>query len=82
MTVEAVFEKQISFDVDFSVVNGNGSLSAKANGEPFMPTPETGGQPVEAESTLEFVAKPDQGQMVKGWTVTLGENGPAHRNHA
>lgn len=77
MTVEAVFEKQISFDVDFSVVNGNGSLSAKANGEPFMPTPETGGQPVEAESTLEFVAKPDQGQMVKGWTVTLGENGPA-----
>ena len=56
-----------SYAVTFSVNGGNGSLSAKLDGNNFT----TGGQ-VEHGKTLEFTAKPDTDYKAE-WSITGGE---------
>ena len=56
-----------SYTVTFSVNGGNGSLSAKLDGNNF-----TGGQ-VEHGKTLEFTATPESEYKVDKWSVTGGE---------
>ena len=57
-----------SYTVSFSVNGGNGSLSAKLDGNNFT----TGGQ-VEHGKTLEFTATPNSKYEVDKWAVTGGE---------
>ena len=57
-----------SYAVIFSVNGGNGSLSAKLDGNNFT----TGGQ-VEHGKTLEFTATPNSKYEVDKWAVTGGE---------
>ena len=56
-----------SYTVSFSVNGGNGSLSAKLDGNNFT----TGGQ-VEHGKTLEFTANPDTDYKAE-WSITGGE---------
>jgi len=49
--------------VSFSVVNGNGSLTATYNSNPF-----TSGSTVTAGSSVNFTAAPTTGYQVKQWT--------------
>ena len=56
-----------SYAVTFSVNGGNGSLSAKLDGNNF-----TGGQ-VEHGKTLEFTATPNSEYEVDKWSITGGE---------
>ena len=66
VTVSVNFIKK-SYAVTFTVNGGNGSLSAKLDGNNFT----TGGQ-VEHGKTLEFTAKPDTDYKAE-WSITGGE---------
>jgi hypothetical protein len=52
------------FPVTFSVVGGNGSITAEANGEPF-----DSGDEIVIGSELDFTAHPASGYRVKSWTA-------------
>jgi hypothetical protein len=70
-TVMVEFEPE-TYPVTFEVVNGNGKLTAKADGETITSTLQ-----VEHGKTIELEAEPDDGYRVKEWIYNgriLSEN--------
>ena len=66
ITVGAEFTEAIMYDVVYSVIGGNGSATGNGEGEPIVAgvTAQFAGG-----SKLEFTAFPDNGYMVKEWTI-------------
>jgi len=61
ITVTVEFES-VTYLINYSVVNGNGTLTATANGTGF-----NSGTEQQQGKTLEFTATPDVNYRVKGW---------------
>jgi len=62
VTVEFMEIPPLPVTVVFNVINGNGTLSAIANGKPI-----TSGCELAIETAIEFTAAPDEGYIVKEW---------------
>lgn len=66
ITVGATFTEALLYEVEYSVVGGNGTASGMCEGTPIAANTAVqfaGG------SEIQFVAVPDSGYMVKEWTV-------------
>jgi hypothetical protein len=68
VTVRVEFERNLdiplNYEITFATINGNGTLTATLDEEPF----ESGGEVQEGEE-VELTATPDAGFQIKGWTI-------------
>jgi len=62
LTITTIFIRD--YAVNFNVTNGNGSLTASANGASI-----NAGDEIEEESVIEFTATPIEGYKVKEWRL-------------
>ena len=74
VSVTARFADAVSYEVSFEVLGANGGLRAMNGTDALTPAVSGGTVAVMGGSTLTFTAAPDNGYMVKAWTVNGTES--------